>query len=190
LDGNPRQSKILMKPCGAEIGKMPQLWKWFCDARKNLILSVIIFLAGGPLIAVGVLDHYGEVILAGLFAIFVSSLAIWKEWNYFCGQQRRLKRKGGQDGWLENEITTDSLPVADPANPDSGPKFTYDLDSGTPAILIGFSVLVLVCLLMHILISIKDFIGVTVVALDIAAIVCVLCLVFVSYIRARSLIEN
>jgi hypothetical protein len=129
---------------------MPLLWKWLCDARKKLIHYVILFLAGGPLLAVGVLDKYIEAILAGIVAIFVSSFEIWNEWNSFCAQQKRLKRHPEKDGGL------DSLPVDDVVHSDSGPRFTYDLNSETPAFLRGLIALVLVWLLFHTLISKKN----------------------------------
>jgi hypothetical protein len=158
---------------------MPLLWEWLCDARKNLILYVILFLAGGPLLAVGVLDGFIDAILAGIVAIFVSSFEIWNEWKYFCAQQRRLKRHPEKDGGL------DSLPVNEVAHSDSGPRFTYDLNSETPAFVRGLIALLLVWLLFHTLISIKNYIGAIVIALDITAIACVLCLLFVAYLRAR-----
>ena len=164
---------------------MPQLWKWFCDARKSLIIAVILFLAGGPLIAIGVLDHWADAILAGIFAIFVSLLDIRSEWDYFCWQQKRRKRQGDHDGWLEYEMAADSLPAAGPVNSGTGPRFTYDLDSGNHPTLIQIPIPFLAFVLPHILISAKHFITATIIALDIAAIVCVLCLVLIAYIRAR-----
>jgi hypothetical protein len=164
---------------------MPQLWEWFCDARRDLIIDVIVFLAGGPLIAVGILDGYIDGVLVGLCAIIASSFAIWKEWSYFSRQQRRPRCRGRQDAWIENDISTKASPVPDPEYPDEGPKFSYNIDSGTPASPIRFAIPFLIFYLIYILYSAKHFIAAAVVALDSLAIVFVLCLLVIAYVKAK-----
>jgi hypothetical protein len=163
---------------------MPLLWKWFRDSRKSLILCVVLFLLGWPLIAVGVLDKLIDSILAGIFAIFASLFVIRREWFYFRWRQKQMEHQERQDGSLTNGSPSDSSSIRDLSHPGNGPNFAFDLDSGPPKAL-GLIYIVFLIYLIYILSLAKPYIVEIVVVLDVAALVAVLGVVFAAYISDR-----